>query len=212
MESVSTDQSDERDRLHRAAGGDGHALGEVLDGYRRRLLRMVRLRLDRRVQGRLDASDVIQETFVEAARRLKEYLADPSVPFGVWLRFLAGQKILQLHRHHLGVQARAADREISLHHGPMPQATSAALAEQLMGEITSPSQGFLKAEMRVRLQEALNAMDAIDREILALRHFEQMPFSEAALVLGIKRTAACNRYVRAMKRLKTMLTDDPSDF
>ena len=211
MESAATDQIDERDRLDKAANGDGHALGQVLDGYRRRLLRMIRLRLDRRLQSRLDASDVIQETFVEASRRLKEYLANPEVPFGVWLRFLTGQKILQLHRHHLGVQARAADREISLHHGPMPQATSAALAEQLMGAITSPSQGFLKAEMRVRLQESLNAMEVMDREILALRHFEQMPFAEAAQVLGIKRTAACNRYVRALKRLKSMLADDPSD-
>lgn len=202
--------NDERDLelLKQADGGNEASWSELLDAYRDRLKRLVRLRMDRRLQARLDASDVLQDTFLEAAGRLGDYLKDPDkMPFGLWLRFLTGQKILQLHRKHLGVKARDANREISLHNGPMPQATSVALAERLIGQLTSPSQGAIKAEMRLRLEETLTEMDEVDREIIALRHFEQLSLAEAAVVLDIKHTAACNRYVRALGRLKDLLAE-----
>jgi RNA polymerase sigma-70 factor (ECF subfamily) len=118
---------------------------------------------------------------------------------------LTGQKLALAHRQHLKVQARDAGREISLFHGAYPEASSAALAAQLMGKLTTPSQAALKAELRVRVQDALNSMDSIDREVLTLRHFEQLSNSETALVLGIKETAAANRYVRALERLRGVL-------
>lgn len=177
----------------------------------RRLRRMIRLRIDRRLQGRMDPSDVIQESFLEAASRLGDYLRDPTLPFYVWLRFITLQKLAELHRHHLGVQARDAAREVSLHHGPLPEATSAVLAAQLLGRHTTPSQAAIRAEMRIRLEEALNTMDPLDHEVLVLRHFEQLSNAETARALGIKPTAACNRYVRALERLRKILTGTARD-
>src|SRR4029077_2097859 len=131
------------------------------------------------------------------------------MPFFLWLRLVTGQKLALAHRKHLGVQARDAGREVSLYRGALPEATSAALAAQLIGKHTSPSQAAAKAELKIRLQDALNGMEEIDREVLALRHFEQMTNLEAARVLGISETAACNRYVRALERLKKILTGPP---
>src|SRR5262249_37946457 len=142
--------------------------------YRDRLRRMVRLRMDRRMQGRLDASDVLQEAYLELAGSLSDYLRNPTMPFFLWLRTLTGRKLHALHRQHLGAQVRDASREVSLYHGPFPLASSVSLAAHLLGHLTSPSQAAVKAELRIRVQEALNAMDPLDREVLALRHFEQM--------------------------------------
>ena len=193
--------------LRRAAAGDQHALGELWDRYRERLKRMVRLRLDRRLQGRLDPSDVLQEAFLDFARRAGEFAENPEVSFFLWLRTLTGQRLQMLHRQHLGAKMRDAAREISLHRGPMPQATSVSLAAQLLGHFTSASAMVARAEMQILLQEALNGMDPIDREILALRHFEELSNAEVAEVLGIQVKAASIRYVRALGRLKAILGD-----
>ncbi len=193
------------DLLGRAGRGDRAALDELFARHRERLLRMVQMRLDRRVQGRIDASDVIQETHVEAFERLPEYLRDPRIPFFLWLRFLAGQKVIQLHRHHLGAQRRDPRHEVHVHGGPLPEATSVALAQQLLGTYTGPSEAAARAELRLRLEEALNAMDPVDREILALRHFEQLTNVEAAKELGVDAAAASKRYVRALRRLRGVL-------
>jgi RNA polymerase sigma-70 factor (ECF subfamily) len=166
---------------------------------------MIRLRLDPRVRARINPSDVIQEAYIEVSQKLAEYLREPKLPFYLWLRLLTGQKLALAHRQHLGVQARAAGREISLHQGAYPAASSAALAAGLIGKLTTPSQAAVKAELRIRIQDALNTMDAIDREVLTLRHFEQLSNSETAQVLGIKETAACNRYFRALERLRGIL-------
>lgn len=198
------DSQDELRKLE-ASQGDQCALDELLERYRERLGRLVKLRLDDRVRGRIDASDVIQETYVEASQRLNEYLREPTVPFFVWLRFLTIQKLTLLHRRHLGVQARDAGREVAMHSGPMPAGASAALAAQLVGQLTSPSSAAMKAEMKIRLQDALNAMDPIDREVLVLRHFEQLGNGEIAHVLGLSESAACNRYVRALEKLRKQL-------
>ena len=163
---------------------------------------MVQLRLDRRLQGRIDPSDVIQEAFVDAARRLPEYTVDPAMPPFLWLRFLTAQRLVTLHRIHLGVKARDAGREVSLHSGPLPSADARSLAAQLLGRLTSPSRAAIRAEVQIKIQDALNAMDPIDREILALRHFEELNNSETAAVLGLHKAAASNRYVRALRRLK----------
>lgn len=195
--------------LRQAAQGDGQLLGTILARHRDRLRRMIALRLDHRLQGRIDPSDVIQEAYLEASTRLAEYLRDPSTPFFLWLRYLTGQKLVTLHRHHLGVKMRDANQEVALYHGSLPQASSAALAAQLLGRDTRPSEAAIRAEMKIRVQEALNSMPAIEREVLALRHFEQLSRAEIAQVFGISEAAAAKRYIRALEHLKQILGQFP---
>jgi len=198
--------------LRRGLDGDRQALADLWDTYRERLRKLVRLRMDRRLQGRIDPSDVLQEAFVDFATRAGEYADDPTMPFYLWLRFLTGQRLQLLHRHHLGAQMRDAGREVSLHRGAMPQATSVSLAAQLLGRFTSVTQAVQRAEMQVILQEAINAMDPLDREILALRHFEELSNAETAEVLEIKPTTASTRHIRALKRLRESLLKTPGFF
>jgi RNA polymerase sigma-70 factor (ECF subfamily) len=195
--------------LARAQAGDRQALNEIFTRHRGRLRRMVEMRLDWRLQARLDASDVIQEAFLDAAREIGDYLRDPKIPLFLWLRLVVGQRLTTLHRQHLGVQMRDAGREVSLYRGALPAASSAALAAQLLGKHTSPSEAAVRAECLVRVQEALNALDPLDREVLSLRHFEQLTRAEAAQVLGISEAAAAKRYLRALDRLKDILVDRP---
>ena len=195
--------------LRRAAQGDQAAWGALLVRSRDRLRRMVALRLDRRLQGRVDPSDIIQEACIDASARLAEYARQPDMPFFLWLRFLTGQRLLRVHRQHLGAEMRDVGREVSLYRGALPEATSAALAAQLMGRDTRPSEAAIRAERKIRLQEALNSMDPIDREIIALRHFEELTNSEAAAVLDLEPSATSKRYVRALKRLQAILKNVP---
>jgi RNA polymerase sigma-70 factor (ECF subfamily) len=210
MGSSAMGNSGETDQmLQRVAQGDRQEWGALLERHRERLRRMVALRLDRRLQVRVDASDVIQEAFLEASVRLPEYLHEQTMPFFLWLRFLTGQKVMELHRRHLGTQMRDAGREVSLYRGALPETSSAALAAHLLGHDTRPNEAAMRAEMKVRLQEALNSMDPLDREVLALRHFEQLSTAETAQVLNIKEGAAGKRYIRALKRLKEILLSMP---
>jgi RNA polymerase sigma-70 factor (ECF subfamily) len=195
--------------LQRAAQGDQQAWGALLTRSRDRLRRMVALRLDRRLQGRVDPSDIIQEAYIDASARLADYARQPEMPFFLWLRFLTGQRLLRVHRQHLGAEIRDVGREVSLYRGALPEATSAALAAQLLGRDTRPSEAAIRAERKIRLQEALNSMDPIDREVLALRHFEQLSNVEAARVLDLQESAAAKRYVRALKRLRQILDARP---
>lgn len=180
-----------------------------LEQHRDRLRRLVDLRLDERVRGRVDASDVIQETQLEALKRSDEYeRQSDEVPLFVWLRFLALQKVSQLHRHHLGTQARDVNREVSLFPPKMPSATSAVLAAQLVGKLTTASQAAERAEVKARVEDALQKMKDTDQEVLTLLHFEQLSHREAAAVIGINEKALGGRYVRALSRLKTALSDE----
>ena len=141
------------------------------------------------------------------AERFPAYLEREDLPFFLWLRLVVGQKLTDLHRHHLGVQQRDASRDVSLYQGPMPQATSFALAAQLLGKMTTPSRAAIRAESKLQIQEALNAMDPIDREVLTLRHFEMLTNAETAKVLDLSQAAASNRYIRALKRMKEILEE-----
>lgn len=195
--------------LRRAADGDGASLGALLIQHDGRLRRMVSFRLDPRLQGRVDPDDVIQEVCLAASQHLQDYLGQPATPFFFWLRGIAAHKLQELHRRHLGTPMRDARREVSLYRGAMPGATSAALAAQLLGHATRPSEAAVRAEAKVQLQEALNGMDPLDREVLALRHFEQLTNAEAARVLQIKEAAAGKRYLRALARLREILSQLP---
>jgi RNA polymerase sigma-70 factor, ECF subfamily len=202
---MTSEPSDLVELHRRIERGDEAALLDLFTCHRDRLKRMVKLRLDRRLQGRIDASDVLQEASIDVVRRAREYLANPSMPAFLWLRWITGERLLSLHRRHLGSKVRDAGLEVSLHHGALPQATSVSLAAMLLGRLTSPTRAAQRAELQLRLQDAINAMDPVDREILTLRHFEDLNNNETAQVLGISKTAASNRYIRALKRLKDAL-------
>jgi RNA polymerase sigma-70 factor (ECF subfamily) len=209
MQDMSPQPEQVLDLVARAARGDRVAVVELLEQYRGRLRRMVELRLDPRLQGRVDASDVIQDGYLDAMSRLEEYARDPRVPFYIWLRFLVGQRVQDEHRRHLGTAGRDVGREVSIYRGAMPGASTGVLAARLLGKLTSPSQAAQRAERKVRLQEGLNRRDPLDREILVLRHYEQMTNGDAAAALGLDKSAASKRYIRALVRLKEILAGLP---
>jgi RNA polymerase sigma-70 factor, ECF subfamily len=204
-ESESSTGGLESSDLRLAAAGDGAAWAALLEPHRDRLKRMIELRLDRRLKFRLDPSDVLQEAAIEAIKALPRYLADPKIPFFIWLRWLTSRKLQVLHRKHLGVHSREAGREVRLDGVAFTEATSAALAVQLLGKDTRPSLAAARAELRSRLEQALDMLDPIDREILLLRHFEELTGEESAHVLGIGKAAASKRYFRAIQRLKRLM-------
>jgi RNA polymerase sigma-70 factor, ECF subfamily len=199
------DHTEKSEMSRRLLEGDQTALAVMFDRHRGRLGRMVQLRLDSRLVGRIDTADVLQEAFVDASRRLPEYAANPTMPLFLWLRFLTSQRLQLLHRQHFG-PTRSPVREVSLFSGALPQADSVSLARQLLGRLTTPSQAAIRVEMQLKVQDALNAMDPVDREVLALRHFEELTNKETAAVLGLQQTAASNRYIRALRRLKEILS------
>ena len=131
------------------------------------------------------------------------------MPAFLWFRWITGERLLDIHRRHLGTKMRDAGLEVSLHNGAMPHATSVSLAELLLGRLTSPTLAARRAEMQMMLQEVLNAMDPIDREVLTLRHFEDLSNTETAQALGLTKSAASNRYIRALLRLKETLAGMP---
>jgi RNA polymerase sigma-70 factor, ECF subfamily len=206
------DQPSLEELLERIRGNDADAVAEVFSCFRDRLKRMVRLRMDRRLQGRVDPSDVLQEAYLDLSARAAEYAAKPDMPFFLWMRMITGHRLLEIHRRHLQTKMRDATQEVSLYGGGLPQANSMSLAAQLLGRLTTASAAAMRAELQIKLQEVLNSMDPIDREILALRHFEELSNGEVATVLSLSKAAASNRYVRALKRLKDDLSRIPGFF
>ncbi len=203
------DQADPHvELLRRVKGGDEQALAELFSFHRPRLWRIIHFRLDSRLAGRVDADDILQEAYLAAAQRIRHYLDDSSHTFFVWLRLIANQTLIDVHRRHLGAQMRDASRDLSIH-TQYAQATSMSIASQLLGNFTSPSQAAMRDEVASQLEQAIDSMEPIDREVLALRHFEELANSEVAEVLGIQQKAASIRYVRALKRLKDVLSDVP---
>jgi RNA polymerase sigma-70 factor, ECF subfamily len=195
--------------IQQAGAGDQLAANELFVRFHDRLLRMIRLRMDHRLKGRVDSEDIVQEAYLDAAKRLKDYAARPSMSFFLWLRFLTAQKLIDAQRHHLGVGKRDAAQEVSLYRGPMPEASSASLAAQLLGMLTSPSTAAIRAETRIKVQQVLNTLEHIDREVLVLRHFEHLTNGETAELLSISPAAASKRYITALKRLKSILSVIP---
>lgn len=195
--------TEEAELLRRADAGDRAAVDQLFALHRDRLRWMVRLRLNRRLQGRVDPSDVLQDACLEGCRRLGEYLRAPRLPFFLWLRHLTALKLLAVHRRHLGTAARDAGQEAQ------PGVNAAALAAEVVGEISSPSAALRRDELQAVVQKALESMDETDREVLVLRHFESLSNDEVAQLLGLTKTAASNRYVRALKRLRAILEAVP---
>ncbi len=202
------DGADMIQNLRLAQGQQPWVWDTVLADHRDRLRRFVQLRMHRRMAGRVDPSDVIQEAYLEASRTLDTYLQAPPLPIFFWLRHITRRKLTDLHRKHLGARRRDAGREVPLGRG-FQEATSEALVAHLLGKSMAPSQVILQSERRVQLQNALESLAPNDREILRLRHFEQLSNAEVARVLQINASAASKRYVRALERLHDVLGDSP---
>ena len=194
------------DSIARAVTGDTVAWQDLVSTFRDRLRRMLAVRLDPRLRGRVDPSDLIQETFLDATCQLADYQIAPPLPFYLWLRQLAGTRLAKAHRHHLGTLCRDVRREVALPGEVIPDVSSAAFADYLAGREARPSEAAQQAELRGQIEHLLEQLDPLDREVLALRHFEQLSNGEAAQVLGVTDAAASKRYIRALERLRGRLT------
>src|SRR5687768_12959577 len=210
---IAQDGPDAAVLLTRAAGGDIDAWGALLARHRSRLECVVSFRLDPRLRGRVDAADVMQEAFIAATERRGEFFRQSEQPLFLWLRWMVGNTLLELHRHHLGARMRDPRREMAYGRGDGCGAgaddTRAELVAQLTAGATGPATAAGRADVKARLEEALGRMDPADREVVALRHFEQLTSAEAAQVLGIQERAAAKRYLRALERLREILSDMP---
>jgi RNA polymerase sigma-70 factor (ECF subfamily) len=187
--------------------GHAPALADLFARHRDRLRRMVRLRLDRRLQGRVDPSDVVQEAFTAMSQRAGDCPSGPAA--FVWMRNVTGETLQKIHLDYFGATVDLAGQDVSLYRGALPEANSVSLAAQLLGRLTPAAQEAEHAEKQLRLQEALNGMNPLDREILALRHFEELTNPEAAEVLGISQVEASKLFIGALKRLKDIVSSIP---
>jgi RNA polymerase sigma-70 factor (ECF subfamily) len=200
-------KANEQELTQRLRQGDANALAELFSHFRDRLWKLVHFRLTPRLSGRVDADDVLQESYLAATQRLRHFLDRPNGSMFVWLRLIVLQTLTDVQRKHLGARMRDAHREVSFHGPAGGLSTSASLAGLFLGSFTSPSGAAMRAEMSARLESAINGMNPIDREVLALRHFEELTNQETAEVLGIEPKTASIRYVRAIKRLKDLLSE-----
>jgi len=203
------EQEEPEEFLNRLRQDPEGVLADEYSQYRDRLWRIVNFRLDRRLLGRVDADDILQEAYLDAATRIEHYLNDPATSFFIWLRTVVGQTLIDVHRRHLGAQKRDVRREAKAKRRVFSASTSFQIADVLLGDLSSPSQAALKAELAAQLHEALESMNEIDREILVLRHFEELSNLEAAEVLEIESKTASMRYFRALTRLRSILVRIP---
>ena len=198
---MSTQEQDENDLIQKAQNGDLEALAQVFEINRERLKRMIRMRMSERVRPRVAVSDVLQEAYVDLAQQLGNYAKDPKLPFFLWMRRVTGLRLAKVHREHLGQKIRDVNRERRLDVA-IPDASAVYMANQLSGHFTSVSEKAMRNENELRMQAAIEQVSETDREILAMRHVEQLTNSEIAVLLEISESAATNRYVRAIRKLK----------
>ena len=202
-------ERDDPELIARVVQKDQNALAELFSRHRDRLWRLVTFRMDPRLHGRVDADDVLQEAWLAAVQRIDHFLIDASRSIFVWFRLITSQTLVDIHRRHLGTRKRAASSEFSIDRGWCSSSTSSSLSFHLLDHLTTPSEAALREEVSQKLNESLAGMREIDREVLALRHFEQLTNREAAQVLGISEQAASDRYVRALARLRAVMTSFP---
>lgn len=186
-----------------ARAGDRSALLALFARAEPGIVRMVELRLDPRLRRRVDPTDVVQEAWIDAATRFEGWCAKPALPFHVWLRLVAAETLVRVHRQHLGTHMRDALREVRM--DSRPSITAVALAEAFVTSQTTPTQAARREEVRTRVLDALSDLDEVDREIVALRHFEGWTNEEVATELAIEPAAASKRFMRALVRLRPTL-------
>ncbi len=191
--------------VDRIVSGDVKALAELFTHYRPRLWRLVSFRLHPKLRGRVDTDDVLQDAWMRAVERIDYFLRDASRSAFVWFRMIVCQTLVETHRRHIGAEKRSAAKEFSMSQKFDAHSTSSSLAFHLQGSLTSPSSALSRAETAKQLDAILASMSDIDREVLALRHFEHLSNTETAMVLEMSEQAASIRYIRALKRLKGIL-------
>ena len=193
--------------LDRVRQGDGAAVNGLLERHREAIKRMIDRRMDRAVQRRVDASDIVQDVMIEANRRLGDYLANPTMPFQLWLRHMARDRLIDAHRRHRVASTRSVDREVALPPADGPAGSRADVLGQLADRELTPAAAATWHELERRFAGAVDKLEDADREIVLLRHFEHLSTTEAAAALGLSKAAAGIRYLRAMRRLRVLLDD-----
>lgn len=197
--------------LQDVESGEPDAVNRLMDRHREAVRRMVQMRLDHAVARRVDASDVVQDVLLEASQRMKDYLQNPGMPFHLWLRQLAKDRVIDMHRRHRAAQRRSVDREQNLSTMNTDDRSAADLAALLKDAELTPAAATLRKEMEQRFLAALGQLEDNDREMIIMRHFEHLGNSEVAQALGLSAPAAGMRYLRAIRRLRDLLgTDDES--
>ena len=190
--------------LRRVSHGDSPARNQLLSRHRSRLRKFVGFRMDRRLAARVDPSDVVQDVLTEADRKLPDYMQHRPLPFYPWLRQIASDRLIELHRQHVQARKRSVCRE-ELEVRALPDESLAELASRLVTTSTSPSQRLLRKEVQHRMRAALERLPVRDREVLELRHLEQLSVAETAAVLGLSQSAVKTRHLRALERLRDLL-------
>ena len=193
--------------LDRVRQGDGAAINGLLERHRETIKRMIDRRMDRGVQRRVDASDIVQDVMIEANRRLGDYLANPTMPFQLWLRHMARDRLIDAHRRHRVAATRSVDREVPLVVPDSGDQSHADLGGQITDRELTPAAAATWHELERRFATAVDMLEESDRQIVLLRHFEHLSTAEAAEVLGLSKPAAGMRYLRAMRRLRVLLDD-----
>lgn len=203
------DSDEERVLINGIVRGDKNALAILYQRFWPRLWRLVNFRLHPKLHGRVDPDDVLQTAWMNAVNRIEYFLGEASQSCFIWFRMIVIQTLIDIHRQHLGAEKRDASREVPITGGWSSESTSSSLQYHLLGSVTSPSSAFRRAELAGQLDLALKGLDEIDREVLALRHFEELTNRETAKVLETSEQAASARYVRALRRLKQVLSVFP---
>jgi RNA polymerase sigma-70 factor (ECF subfamily) len=191
--------------LDQARQGQPAAVDRLLDAHRDALRRVIDLRLDPALAGRVDASDIVQEVLLEASQRLSDYLRDPRMPFHLWLRHIARDHIIDAHRRHRVAQRRSLDREQPMVPAALADRSSIELAARFFDQELTPASAAIQHELQQRLRAALATLDEDDREVITMRHFEQLSNQDVAAALGLTEAAASMRYLRALRRLRALL-------
>lgn len=192
--------------VRRVAGGETVAISRLLDRHRRRLRRMVVVRMDPRLAVRVDPSDVVQETLIEALRRLPAYVTDRPIPFYPWLRQIAWNRLVDLHRRHILAETRAVDREVSFDL-PLSDVSVQQLAHRFLSREPAPAARIVREELQRRVREAIAQLAPEFREVLILRHLEQLGVAEIAGVLGVAEGTVKSRHFRALAQMRALLDE-----
>ncbi len=196
---------DTQDLLDRAKQGEAGAVERLLDTHREPLRRMIGLRLDPALAGRVDASDIVQEVMLEVSQRLADYLRNPAMPFHLWVRHIAKDHMIDAHRRHRQAQRRSLDREQPLVPAGLADQSSLELAGQLIDHEMTPATAAVRHELQKRMEQAVAALEEDDREIILMRHYEQLSNQEVATALGLTEAAASMRHLRAVRKLRAAL-------
>lgn len=197
-----------KEMLEGARTGDAAAVDKLLAEFREPLRRVIGLRLDPVLIRRVDASDIVQDVLLEANQRLTEYLRAPAMPFHLWLRHLAQDRIIDTHRRHREAQRRSIDKEQTLQRPAWADESSLQLAAQLVDTEKTPASAAIHQELQRRLEGAMAELDDADRDLILMRHHEQLSNQEVAAALGLTEAAASMRYLRALRKLRAVLVPD----